>query len=610
MVTEDFGSTGTGGSFILGVAYADTDRNGFYSIGEGLAGLSISVGEGSAVSNAVSSAGGGYTLTTNLTGMQTVSLSGAGLAKSVTVRMALTDASGNGLNAKLDVIDGSTLRLSSSGAVTGAVSTIQALGLQALSISEADGVGRTLLGNAGGDTLTGGAGDDVIIGGAGNDVIDGGLGNNTLDGGPGDNTVVFDFFSTAATIVRSGASWVVSAAGTRDVVSNFAHYAFSDATVATLTASPVDPLFDTAYYLAQNPDVAAAGVDPYQHYMAYGWRDGRNPSALFNTRYYLNQNSDVAAAGVNPLTHFENYGWSEGRDPSIAFSLSRYDAAYPDIRAAGIDPLLHYVQYGKSEGRVAFAGTPHPTGVQDPLVNAAYVYAQRPDVAAAGLDASAWYGTVGWMQGVNPDAAFDTNYYLAQNPDVRAAGVNPLLHFELAGWRENRDPSLAFSGSQYLAAYPDIRAAGIDPLLHYLEYGQTEGRAAFLVGGKAAVADPLVNAAYYDAQLGATIVPAGVAGQQQAAASYAATGWLRGLNPDSLFDTSYYLSHNPDVAAAHVNPLLHYELFGWKDGRDPSAMFSTTKYLAANADVRAANIDPLLQYMTSGQAQGRAIFPA
>ena len=605
IVTEDLGATGVGGSFILGVAYADTDHNGFYSLGEGQAGLSVRVG----ASSSLSSSSGGYTLATNLTGMQTVSLSGAGLSGTVTVRMALTDAAGNGLNAKIDVIDGAALHLSNSGAVSGAVSVVQALGLQSLTISEADGIGRTVLGNAGGDTLTGGAGNDVITGGPGNDVIDGGLGSNTLNGGAGDNTVVFDFASTAATIARSGAAWLVSAAGTQDLVTNFGHYVFSDKTVAGLTPTSTDPLFDAAYYLAQNPDVAAAGADPYQHYAMYGWKEGRNPSALFNTRYYLNQNPDVAAAGINPLTHFEQYGWNEGRDPSIAFSVSHYDAAYPDVKAANVDPLVHYIQHGANEGRQAFASSPHPTGAQNPLVDAAYVYVQRPDAAATGLDATAWYDSVGRTQGVNPDPEFDTNYYLTQNPDVRAAGVNPLLHFETHGWKEGRDPSLAFSDSQYLATYPDIRAAGADPLLHYVQYGQGEGRQAFLLGGMSA-ADPLVDPAYYDVQLGATIVPAGVAGQQQAAASYAATGWLRGLNPDPLFNTAYYLSHNPDVAAAHINPLLHYEVFGWKEGRDPSAQFSTNKYLAAYSDVRASNVDPLLQYVTTGQAQGHAVFAA
>ncbi len=184
-----------------------------------------------------------------------------------------------------------------------------------------------------------------------------------------------------------------------------------------------------------------------------------------------------------------------------------------------------------------------------------------------------------------------------------------MLHFEIYGWHEGRDPSLVFSDAKYLAANPDVAAARLDPLLHYLAYGQAEGRMTFLSGGTAA-ADPLVNADYYDKQLGATLIPTGAAAAGQAAASYDAIGWQWRLNPDALFDTNYYLTQNPDVAAAHVDPLLHYEVYGWREGRDPSAAFSTNKYLAAYADVKAAGFDPLLHYVVYGQGEGRTAFAA
>ena len=131
--------------------------------------------------------------------------------------------------------------------------------------------------------------------------------------------------------------------------------------------------FDAAYYLAQNPDVAAAGVDPYLHYLASGWREGRNPNAWFNTSYYLQQNPDVAAAGVNPLLHYRLSGWHEGRDPSAQFSTRAYLSAYGDVAAAGIDPLAHYIAYGRFEGRSAFAATPNATlAMQAIAINAFY----------------------------------------------------------------------------------------------------------------------------------------------------------------------------------------------------------------------------------------------
>jgi len=337
---------------------------------------------------------------------------------------------------------------------------------------------------------------------------------------------------------------------------------------ATPTTPPVGApaLFDAAYYLAQNPDVAAAGVDPSQHYATMGWKEGRNPSAGFDVRDYL--------------------------------------AANPDVKAAGIDPLQHYQNFGRAEGRSAFAVS---AVAKDPLLDATYYYAHNPDVRAAGVDANAHYLANGFKEGRNPDAYFDTNYYLTQNPDVKAAGVDPLWHYETFGQAEGRQASLVFDGAKYLAANPDVKAAGFNPLAHYLSYGQAEGRQTFLTGGTAA-ADPLVDAAYYDAQLGATLIPTGLQAQQQAAYSYDATGWQKGLNPDAFFDTAYYLSHNPDVAAAHIDPLVQFEQVGWKQGRDPSAQFSVDKYLAAYSDVKSANIDPLQHYLVTGQAQGRTAF--
>ena len=240
-----------------------------------------------------------------------------------------------------------------------------------------------------------------------------------------------------------------------------------------------DPIFDRAYYLAQNPDVAASGMDPLQHYETFGWKEGRNPDAFFDTRYYLNQNPDVAASGMDPMRHYEQHGAREGRDPSAAFDSKAYLAANPDVVAAGDDALMHYIHFGQAENRMMFAATPHAVGPQDPLMDPTYYYAHNPDVAAAGIDATQHYTQSGWHELRNPDAFFDTGYYLLHNTDVAAAGINPLQHFEQFGWKEGRDPSAAFSTGSYLAANPDVAAAGIDPLEHYLAHGQAEGRMIF-----------------------------------------------------------------------------------------------------------------------------------
>jgi hypothetical protein len=72
-------------------------------------------------------------------------------------------------------------------------------------------------------------------------------------------------------------------------------------------------LFDAAWYLAQYPDVQAAGVDPVRHFVIHGAADGRDPGPGFSSAHYLRLYPDVKAAGLNPLVHYLTAGWAERR---------------------------------------------------------------------------------------------------------------------------------------------------------------------------------------------------------------------------------------------------------------------------------------------------------
>ena len=72
-------------------------------------------------------------------------------------------------------------------------------------------------------------------------------------------------------------------------------------------------LFDSNYYLSTYPDVARAGVQPLDHYLTEGWKEGRNPSASFSTIGYQLLHEDVDRQPIDPLTHFVRHGHREGR---------------------------------------------------------------------------------------------------------------------------------------------------------------------------------------------------------------------------------------------------------------------------------------------------------
>jgi len=90
--------------------------------------------------------------------------------------------------------------------------------------------------------------------------------------------------------------------------------------------------FDTTFYLARNPDVAAADVDPIRHYLLHGWKSGRDPSPAFSTTFYLDTNPDVEKLGINPFWHYIVAGQHEGR-------AAQHPGGYKVERLRNTEPL-------------------------------------------------------------------------------------------------------------------------------------------------------------------------------------------------------------------------------------------------------------------------------
>lgn len=51
-------------------------------------------------------------------------------------------------------------------------------------------------------------------------------------------------------------------------------------------------------------------------------------SKMFDAAYYLRINKDVRLSDIDPLMHFVKYGWKEGRNPSANFSLDQFPGIY------------------------------------------------------------------------------------------------------------------------------------------------------------------------------------------------------------------------------------------------------------------------------------------
>ena len=304
----------------------------------------------------------------------------------------------------------------------------------------------TLIGNSADNSLDGGAGDDTVVfsgARAAYTVTD--LGGSVRVAGPeGTDTISnVEKLAFSDTIVSLAPS-TPSPPG--NVLFDAVYYLSHNADVAQAGANALthfntfgwregrdpNPLLDTSWYLALYKD--AAGINPLDHYHTTAWKKGYDPGPHFDTKLYLIHNPDVAAGGVDPLEHYLRYGAKEGRATydAVGDAVNGFDAQYyllrnPDVAAAGVDPLQHYNTMGWHEGR-------NPNAYFD---TAGYL-SHYSDVATAGVNPLQHYEQSGWHEGRDPSAQFDTLKYLAANSDVAAAGVNPFDHFLQNGIYEGR----------------------------------------------------------------------------------------------------------------------------------------------------------------------------
>jgi Ca2+-binding RTX toxin-like protein len=110
----------------------------------------------------------------------------------------------------------------------------------------------------------------------------------------------------------------------------------------------------------------------------------------------------------------------------------------------------------------------------------------------------------------------------------------------------------------------------------------------------------LFNEEYYLSQ-NPDVAAAVAAGTLESAfAHFQAFGLSEARDPSAFFSVSYYLEQNPDVAAAGVNALEHFLTFGTSEARKPISGFDLQEYLEMNPDVAQAGVNALEHFLTFG----------
>jgi glycosyltransferase involved in cell wall biosynthesis len=111
-------------------------------------------------------------------------------------------------------------------------------------------------------------------------------------------------------------------------------------------------LFDIMYYRTQ---LKARGIPelnehPIVHYLREGHTKGLNPHTLFDSAFYVTNNPYLLQYHVEPLTHYVAWGVSEARNPHPFFDTEWYRLSYPEKQRPGITPLEAYIDDWESGG--------------------------------------------------------------------------------------------------------------------------------------------------------------------------------------------------------------------------------------------------------------------
>lgn len=342
--------------------------------------------------------------------------------------------------------------------------------------------------------------------------------------------------------------------------------------------------FNAAYYLAHNPDVAASGLTAITHYAEHGKAEGRLPydgangtapdtapvvTAPIVTAPVITAPADggiegngvlpVATAPADPTSH--GY-WGAITGEPDGFNAAYYAAHNPDVVAAGMDLLSHYEQYGKAEGRLAYDGTvvtTDPVPVDPSPADSSPVDATpvaKPVETAQPDSISVVVAPV--------DGAPDTQ----GAPPVATAPAEATTH---GYWGSVAGEPDGFNAAYYAAHNPDVVAAGMDLLSHYEQYGKGEGRLAY--DGTAVTTDPVPVTLPAETtptdSAPVVIAPDAPVTPTPTPAAPAPSSVFWGADPGQPdgFNATYYAAHNPDVVAAGMDLLFHYERYGKAEGR-------------------------------------------
>jgi len=160
-------------------------------------------------------------------------------------------------------------------------------------------------------------------------------------------------------------------------------------------------LFDPPYYAEQQDRTPRSKATEYRDFLHRGWLDGLDPNSWFSCRDYLEANPDIRAAELNPWLHFIRSGRFEGRP----------------LQQKKQQPTARYGPFTLQETLEHAARS---------LVDPVFYAATNRDFEDIGLTAADHFMRFGWREGRIPAPWFDAEYLTNHAPLYRLNSGNSL----------------------------------------------------------------------------------------------------------------------------------------------------------------------------------------
>jgi GT2 family glycosyltransferase len=370
--------------------------------------------------------------------------------------------------------------------------------------------------------------------------------------------------------------------------------------------SPI-PEFDALYYGQTYPDVASAGIDPFEHFFLFGYAEGRNPSAEFDLEFYRRRYL-FDEPSKHPFLHYLEHR----NDPGILLRPLKFDFETQGNTDSSEPPPERVIEAKAEQAAPARHVTPKPAETQPneatsqpsakpnwrelakQFFDERWYLSQLTKIIPPNQTSFEHWWNVGRHEGISPHPIFSSAFYADNLRPTLVEKRDLFLHFLHNGTQHDVDPHPCFSMQWYRLRYSERDIP--HPWIDYHTHGKSRGRNPNWLFSHHYLSQTLRNVcdenetpleSYIRNLEGSQSSPHPLLdlplvmryNTDVAADSPYISFWTnyrkRDIRTHLYFDPKYYRDQVSD-RTVKIRSLADYILFGEKDGLRPGPLFDPT----------------------------------